>query len=305
VRRLESDVWLNCLIASANSLWKDGVLECWEYLVQELHINPGEGVCMSVLQTAARHGLPDLAADVLRVLKITNVTWQEHHFAPLIEAFCRAGQIKEAFMTVDIMPEDSAPSPSIFTPLLNHVKKDIDTFDSTWALLDEISKETQLHISSLNVVIGAAVALGDLQRAVGAYKSFNDYNVKPDQHTFHLLLEGAVAASHQPLGDRILQDMKDARIPLDQRTYALMVELCLTQDTYEDAFPYLEEMKEAGLKPPASTYIALVKKCAKQGDPRYAVALEEMEEMGHEVAPEFLQKAKDVFMEISTTALEE
>lgn len=259
---------------------------------------------MSVLHTAARHGLPDLAADVLRVLKITNVAWEEQHLAALIEAFCRAGQIKEAFMTVDIMPKDLSPSPATFTAILDHVKKDIDTFDSTWALLDEISQENQLDISSLNVVIGAAVALGDLQRAVGAYKSFNDYNVKPTQHTFHLLLEGTVAAGHQQLGDRILQDMKDAHIPLDQRTYELLIELCLTQGTYEDAFPYLEEMKEAGFRPSASTYIALVKKCAKNGDARYAIALEEMEEMGHKVDPEFLQKAKDVFMEISTMTLE-
>ncbi|KAJ3915441.1 hypothetical protein F5877DRAFT_48606 [Lentinula edodes] len=300
VRRLESDVWVNCLTASASCLWKDGVVQCWEYIVQELNLSPGEGICMGVLHTAARHGLPDIATDVLRVLNLTGVPLQERHFAPLIEAFCRAGQVKEAFMTIDIMQETTPPLPSTLLPILEHVKKNTDTFDSTWALMDEIHQERPLQVSSLNIIIGAAVALGDLQRAVGAYKSFPDYNVKADRNTFHLLLEGAVAARHQPLGARILQDMKEADIALESRTYELMIELAITQDTYEEAFEYLEEMKGAGFKPPATTYKSLVKKCAINGDPRYTIALEEMEEMGYEKDPEFLRKAKDVFSKEST-----
>ncbi|KAJ3992641.1 hypothetical protein F5050DRAFT_1787455 [Lentinula boryana] len=295
VRRLESDVWINCLTASASCLWKDGVIECWKYVVQELNLSPGEGLCMAVLHTAARHGLPDLATDVFRVLRLTGVPLQERHVAPLIEAFCRAGQVKEAFMTVDIMQETIPILPSTLLPILDHVKKNIDTFDSTWALMDEIHKERPLQLSSLNIIVRAAIALGDLQRAVGAYKSFPDYNIKADRDTFHLLLEGTVAARHQALGDRILQDMKEAQIIFDSRTYELMIDLAITQETYEEAFQYLEEMKAAGFKPVASTYKALVNRCALEGDPRYTIALEEMEEMGYEVDSEFLGKAKDAF----------
>ncbi|KAJ4468148.1 hypothetical protein J3R30DRAFT_3559656 [Lentinula aciculospora] len=295
VRRLELDVWVNCLTASVNCLWKDGVLQCWDYVVQELSLSPSEGLCMGVLHTAARHGLPELATDVLRVLKLTGVPLQERHFASLIEAFCKAGQIKEAFMTVDIMQEITPSLPSTLLPILNHVKKTTDTFDSTWALMDEIHQERPLQISSLNIIIRAAVALGDMQRAVGAYKSFPEYNVKADRETFHLLLEGAVAARHQPLGDRILQDMKQANIVFDPQTYELMIELAITQDTYEDAFEHLEVMKAAGFRPSASAYQSLVKKCAINGDPRYTIAMEESEEMGYEFDVEFLRKAKDAF----------
>ncbi|KAJ3749045.1 hypothetical protein DFH05DRAFT_1439569, partial [Lentinula detonsa] len=295
VRRLESDVWINCLTASASCLWKDGVIECWKYVVQELNLSPGEGLCMAVLHTAARHGLPDLATDVFRVLRLTGVPLQERHVAPLIEAFCRAGQVKEAFMTVDIMQETIPILPSTLLPILEYVKKNIDTFDSTWALMDEIHKERPLQLSSLNIIVRAAIALGDLQRAVGAYKSFPDYNIKADRDTFHLLLEGAVAARHQALGDRILQDMKEAQIIFNSRTYELMIDLALTQETYEEAFQYLEEMKAAGFKPVESTYKALVNRCALEGDSRYTIALEEMEEMGYEVYSEFLGKAKYAF----------
>ncbi|KIK67115.1 hypothetical protein GYMLUDRAFT_54959 [Collybiopsis luxurians FD-317 M1] len=300
VRRLESDVWLNCLTAAGGCLWRDGVLECWDYIVQELNLNPGEGLCMSVLHTASRHGLPDLATDVLRVLKLTGVPLQERHFAPLIEAFVNADQIKEAFMAVDIMLESISPLPSTFLPILHKVRKNTDTFDSTWALLDEIHKEKPLNVYSLNILVQAAVALGDLQRAVGAYKSFPDYNVKANRDTFHTLLEGTIGASHQQLGERILQDMREAKITHDAHTYELVIGLCLTQKTYEEAFGYLEEMKTAGFKPGMDTYKELVKKCAINADSRYSIALVEMEEMGYEVTAEFRRKAENAFIAHTT-----
>ncbi|KAJ3827970.1 hypothetical protein F5880DRAFT_1533489 [Lentinula raphanica] len=296
VRRLESDVWINCLTAASSCLWKDGVLQCWDYVVQELNLNPGEGLCVAVLHTAARHGLPGLATDVFRVLKLTGVPLEEHHFAALIEAFCRAGQIKEAFLTVDIMQESVPVLPSTLLPLLEHVGKDIDTFDSTWGLMDEIHKERPLHPSSLNILIRAAVSLGDLQRAVGAYKSFADYGIQGDRETFHRLLQGAISAGHHRLGTRILEDMKKTDIDFDSRTYELLIQLALTQETYEDAFQYLEEMKSAGFKPSMNVYKSLVKKCSRTGDPRYTIACEEMEEMGYKADDDFIRSAKNAFL---------
>ncbi|KAF5389447.1 hypothetical protein D9757_004288 [Collybiopsis confluens] len=297
VRRLESDVWLHCLSAAASCLWKDGVLECWEYVVQELNLNPSEGLCMSVLHTASRHGLPDLATDVLRVLKLTGVPFQDRHFSPLIEAFVNANQIKEAFMAVDVMLESIPPHPPALLPIFDKVRKDAEAFDSAWALLDHVHEERPLNILSLNVLVKAAVALRDLQRAIGAYRSFSDYNIKADRDTFHTLLEGTITAHHQQLGDRILREMKDAEISFDTRTYELLIELSLTQKTYEEAFGYLEEMKAAGFVPSMEVYKMLVKKCAQNGDSRYNLALEEMDEMGYEVTAELRQKAKDAYLE--------
>jgi hypothetical protein len=59
--------------------------------------------CMSVLQvnTAACHGSPDLATDVLRVLKLSGIEWKEYHFTALIKAFCHnSNQLKEALITL-------------------------------------------------------------------------------------------------------------------------------------------------------------------------------------------------------------
>ncbi|KAK7035504.1 hypothetical protein VNI00_011797 [Paramarasmius palmivorus] len=298
LRTLDSAIWLNCLRASAAALWREGVIKSWEIVVQELQLNPDEGICIGVLNTAARTGSPDLATDALRVLKASNVPWQEYHFAPLVEAFCRAGQLKEAFIALEIMQSNNVNVlPSTSSPIVDLIKKDEDTFDATWSIVDEIHKGKPLHISVLNIMLRAANALGDLQRAVGAYKSASEYNLKPDLETFNLLLEGSVGVSHRPIGDLVLADMKKASIAPDQTTYELMIKLCLTQGTYEDAFFYLEEEKGAGYTPSQSIYTALVEKCASNSDARYRLAMEEMKEMKYEPSFGWLSDVRKSFLE--------
>jgi len=248
-----------------------------------------------VLHTAARHGLPDLATDALRVLKLLGATWQEHHFAPLIEAFCRANNLKDALVTLDIMrSNDIEPLTQTALPILNAISRDVDVVDTTWAVIDEMHKEKKrIDVSALNVIVQASVILGDLQRAVGTYKSYSDYGVKPNLDTFNFLLEGCISSSHRELGDLLLVEMKEEKIKPDRDTYKNMILLCLTQDTYEDAFFYLEEMKAGNQVPPLRVYEALVRKCASVGDSRCHIAIAEIEGCGYEVDPRLLYEVKN------------
>jgi len=270
----------------------DGVLHCWKFAVQDLNLTPDEGLCVSVLHTAARHGLPDLATDVLRVLKLIGVPWEENHFAPLIEAFCRANQVKEALLTLDIMRTNEVePTTETAYPLLEMVKKATDSIDSVWAIIDELHKEgKRVDVSALNVLIQASVMLGDPQRAMGAYKSFSEYGVTPDLSTFNILIQGCVSAGHRELGGLLLSDMKAAKIKPDRETYQQYIYLCLTQDSYEDAFFYLEEMKAVGHIPPSSVYAAIIRKCLSAGDTRSTVAAEEMRETGYAIPLELMRE---------------
>lgn len=251
--------------------------------VNDLDIVPNEGVCMSVLNAAARHGVPDLATDVLRVLKLLGVVWEEYHFAALIEAFCRNNQLKEALITLHIMrTNEILPLPGTLVPILDCVKADVESLDSAWAIVDEIHEtKSGVDIDALKVIIHASVLLGDLQRAVGVYKSFCDYGLEPDVIIFNLLLDGCIAAQHRQLGDLLLADMKEIKVQPNQETYERMIRLCLTQEVYEDAFYYLEEMKAAKFVPPQTVYEALVLKCHSMNDTRMDIALEEMRECGY------------------------
>ncbi|PFH51122.1 hypothetical protein AMATHDRAFT_175667 [Amanita thiersii Skay4041] len=284
-QHLDHSTWLACLSASAMECYAEGVLHCWKVVVEDQNLTPDQGVCVSVLNTAARHGLPDLATEALRMLKAAGETWEEYHFAAVIEAFCRNSQIKEAMITLDIMRTHGTPATLETTiPILNAMSISIDVFDRSWGIIEEIQKEgKRIDLAALNVLIQASIRLGDLQRAVGTYKSFGEYQATPDIFTFNALLDGCISTNHRQLGDVLLNDMKAAKVQPNEDTYEKMILLCLTQNTYEDAFFYLEEMKVSGYKPYVRIYAALIRKCIVNDDPRYQIAVEEMAEQGYEM----------------------
>jgi len=301
-RSLDDTVWMTCLASSAQNRYVclfqsfvdpshsyvlqklDGVQTCWSHVTEKLNVAPPEGICLSVLHTAARYGEPDLVTDVLRVLKLTDVSWEEHHFAALIEAFCRKNQLKEALVTLHIMRTNGIePGEGTASNIVDTIK-DVDSLDSAWETIDEIhSSGGGLGTDALNVVIKASILLGDLQRAVGIYKAFSDYGLIPDVATFNLLLDGCTAARHRQLGDILLEDMKQTGLIPDDRTYEKMITLCLTQEFYEDAFYYLEEMKAAKYVPPRTVYEAILGKCKVAGDSRADIVVDEMKECGYDL----------------------
>ena len=251
-----------------------------------MHLLPDEGCCVLVLHTAARYGLSGLALEVIDALKSINIVWREHHIAPVIEAMCYHKEIKEAFMMFDFMRKNSIEHTlAAAFPVLEVIKKDADTVDEAWGHLEALREEGHaVDITAFNIVVQAAVAIQDLQRAIGTYKAAAQLGVKPDIDTFNILLQACIDARHRDLGDRLLSDMKDAGIRPDTTTYERMVRLCLTQSTYEDAFFYLEEMKSLAMVPPLIVYDAIIRKLVSVGDTRYTIALEELKECGYEVS---------------------
>ena len=188
----------------------DVVTECWTKVTSGLNLLPDEGVCVDVLHAAGQHGL---ASDVLRVLKVTGVSRQENHLAALIDAFCHAGQIKDAFLTLSSMRSaDLVPIATSTSSIFDIISKEVDALDSALSIVEGITKEGhQIDVAVLDAIIKAAVALGDQQHAMGIYKMFAEYNAKPTLETFNTLLSGCIAAGHRELGDRILADMKQFR----------------------------------------------------------------------------------------------
>ena len=296
-RRIDASIWLECLYSSAQNLYVrqsaflstkthafpqlDGVNYTW-HLVKELGITPNEGICLAVINTAARHGAPELAADVLQSLKELSVRWQDHHFDAVIEAFCRNNQLKEALVTLKIMVDNEVrPSPGVLSTISRISLQDSESIDRAWDTLETLKQEGNFLPLHLNLLINASIELKDLQRAMGIYKSFDDYSVVPTLAIFHSLFDGCIAAHHRQLGDLLLGDMKKYGLEPNAVTFATLIQLCLTQDAYEDAFFYLEEMKASGRTPPRPIYVNLVYKCWSVNDPRVEMVLDEMKECGY------------------------
>ncbi|KAI0072660.1 hypothetical protein K474DRAFT_1667556 [Panus rudis PR-1116 ss-1] len=286
VRRLEGYIWMDILIASTELFYAEGVVRCWQKAVKELNITPDEGCIVGVLNTAGVHGLAALATDALETLKLSGVDLEEHHFAPVLDAMANSKNIEGGFTILDLMHQHNVQPTSHTATSLSNTLTSTDAIDSAWSVLDQMKadgKSVGLH--ALNVLVRAAINVNDLQRAVGIYQAFPDFNVTPTVDTYNLLLVGCILGKNHALGDRLLSQMREAGINPTSVTYERLITLCLTQPTYEDAFFYLEEMKAAGFKPPVIVYESIIRKCVSVGDTRYNLAVEELLEQGYEMKP--------------------
>ncbi|TFK53684.1 hypothetical protein OE88DRAFT_1711564 [Heliocybe sulcata] len=288
VRSLNVSTWVKCLISSADQLYAEGVSQCWEKLVDHLNLQPDEGLCIAVLHTAGRHGLPRLATSVISALKANNIDLREYHFAPLIQALCGEGLLEEAVLSINMMYEDGIePTLQTVGPFMEWVHTNHDGIDRLWAVLDTVrSQNTPVHVMVINALIKASVDMGELQRAIGIFGALPQLDISPDLTTFEELLAGCVLLRHRELCNRLLDHMQQLQIKPRARTYQLLIELYLTQDTYEDAFFYLEEMKGQGMIPPVEVYNAIIRKCMQNGDTRHKIAVEDMRECGYTVSQE-------------------
>ncbi|KAK4688370.1 TRIAP1/MDM35 family protein, partial [Tremellales sp. Uapishka_1] len=281
--RVNASSWVEILAASADSQFLEGVEEAWAKVIDQKEYTPDEGMILAVLGVAGRWGRPDLASKALEYLTLLSVRPQEHHLAPLLEAFCRAGQVPDAIQVLSYI-RSSGITPSMVTvqPIVVILSQDVQVLDQAFYALEDMHKAgTPLDITALNALIEASANLSDLQRARATQTAASDLGLIPDVDTFNLVLSACIAARHRPLGDTILSEMASNSINPNATTYERMILLCATQPTYEDAFYYLEKMKAEGFKPTYAAYEALIRKCAAVQDTRWNLVGEEMESVGH------------------------
>ena len=94
-------------------------------------------------------------------------------------------------------------------------------------MLNQLHEEGKaIDITTINIFILATFFFGDIQHAIGKYKSIPDYGIKPT---------GCIAVGRQDLGDHLLGEMKEVAIEPDSRVCERLIILCPPQTTYEDA----------------------------------------------------------------------
>jgi pentatricopeptide repeat protein len=246
------------------------------------------GLCLRVLSVAAKHAHPALAVSVFDELAKISVTWDERHFLPLIDAYVRAGDIRQAFIVLNIMRERSATPPTIrsIQTLIQALTKDTKALDTAYFILEDIAKQEGqvVDLVAFNSLLQACVGLQDASRAVATYREFEKFGVTPDLETYNILLRAVKQVAHIDLMMAILQDMKAAGLSPNEETFTNVILTCVLSPPpqHETAFPYLEEMKAHGYVPSAGVYKAFIKKCIFANDDRAYALLDEMRNMGHE-----------------------
>ncbi|KAG8689687.1 hypothetical protein FRC11_001246 [Ceratobasidium sp. 423] len=276
-------VWMEVLMSGAAVMNPSVVQRAWNS-IRRTGCPPTEPLCVEILNTASRHGLPELAQTVLSYLKETGHMIHEHHLAPLVGSYAAAGQLREAYLALDLFKDYGAEIlPESSSALVEVIDKSISTLDNAWDVLSQLPRP--VTIEAVNATLQAATNLSDMQRAIGIYKELSDLEVSPTATTFDILLGGCLSISHAELGERLYQDMRSRGIKPTLQTYSRLILLSLTQETYESAFTRLEEIKEKRMIPPQRVYEALVRRCVEESDPRAELALEDMEICGYRVSP--------------------
>jgi hypothetical protein len=248
-----------------------------------------EGLCLQVLSVAGRHGEPALATSVFEALSNLGVTYREHHFLPLIEAYVFAGDIRQAFIVLSIMRESSLTPPQISTLgfLVSAISSSINNLDTAFfALQDLVLKEgRRIDITAFNALLQGCILLQDASRAISTYREAEPLKVTPNLETFNILLHAAQIVGHTELAMYILSDLKAAQITPNEDTYGriIITYLAVPGPEYDQAFMYLEEMKKAGYIPSSGIYATFVKKCVYHNDDRAWTVLEEMERCGYRI----------------------
>jgi pentatricopeptide repeat protein len=289
---ISANIWHFMLDACSSAFHFAGTRYVWQKRVETSYINPSDGICINVLNTAARHKDSSLATDVIRVLAARSTRLEYHHYEALLEAYVGSDDLKTAFRVLCIMKRarlepDEGSTRSLYVYLCGHPSRPNQAYE----IVKSLHEDGQVvPTAAFNVILEASSTLGALDTAVAHYKTLHLLCADgPTTGTFNALLQGchkvseSTQRSNKDLAMFLASEMAALGIRPDSLTYDRFILVCLQEPDYEDAFRYLAEMKSMGAgkwRPRQGTYNALVRRAAASGDDRVDGLLQEMEAHG-------------------------
>ena len=255
----------------------------WRHRVEKLYLNPPDGVCFNVLNTAVRHGDGHLAADVIRILGNRGAHLELQHHEALADAYVAGSDVKTA-LAVHCMTEDAGFQllEASMSLMFQRLGQDPVMLEQAVVALSELRREGHsIPTASVNCVIHASVQQGRVRQGIQVYKSLHELcPAGPNTATFNILLQACVGVRQRELGRFLFAEMSESKVQANALTYDNMIRLCLTEDDRDDAFGYLEDLKRRRLRPRASTSLLLLRNCVEGRDRRAWDLLTEMEAAG-------------------------
>ena len=289
-------MWNSVLDKAGAALHYDLITFVWNRRVKYGYLNPSTGICLAVLNAAARNGDAELATDVFRVLGERDTVFTNDHYEMLIEAYANAEDLRSAFAVLGVMRDVQVkPDANSVRPIVMYMQKGAERPRQGFEILKRTRDDDPgkpVPVAAMNACIEGALFHGDLELAIEFYKAMHvvwgggssssnsNSNGGVDTSTFNVLIKGCAAAARKDLAMSLVDEMVARRVKPDQLTYDRLVLVCLGADDYEDAVRYYREMREQGFLPRNGTLVALVKTLAKAGDERTEALLEEIEKMG-------------------------
>jgi pentatricopeptide repeat protein len=276
-------MWTFILDKAGELLHYDLISHVWKRKVKDGYLNPSSGICLNVLNAAARKADTDLAIDVFRVLGERNAFLDHQHYEMLIEAYMNAGDLTNALTILYVMQESYVfPDENTIRPIVMYMQQDSARPQQGFEILRTAQKmRKKIPAAAMNACIEGALGHGNLDLAIEFYKTMHVICIHgADTATFNLLLKGCYAAARKDLAMSLAQEMVSMKVRPDSLSYDRILLVCLRVDDYEDAMRYYDEMRGQNFTPRKGTLVTLVKTLAKAGDPRTAKVLDDIEKMG-------------------------
>lgn len=276
-------MWTFILDKAGEQLHYDLISHVWKRRVKDGFLNPSSGICLNVLNAAARKADTDLAIDVFRVLEERNASLDHQHYEMLIEAYMNASDLTNALTILYVMQESYVfPDENTIRPIVMYMQQDPARPRHGFEILRTAQKmRKKIPATAMNACIESALGHNNLDLAIEFYKTMHVICVHgADTATFNLLLKGCYAAARKDLAMSLAQEMVSMKVRPNYLSYDRILLVCLRVDDYDDAIRYYDEMRGQGFTPRKGTLVTLVKKLAKAGDPRTAQVLDDIEKMG-------------------------
>jgi hypothetical protein len=241
-----------------------------------------------------RAGQYQLANEVIAALRTGHHRLQEYHIAPVVEAFCKAGQVQEAVEAVCMAVNEKIeplrttcePLSSLLTESYKNVDLAVDKLRRICARGESTSKP--VHVNLANAILRACVARRELSRAVELYRRvFPELGVEPNADTLNALLEGCISTMDDAMALKLVTEMTGGGGPRPLRpnleTHELMIMLPAKTEPrrFDIALARLKRLDSLDLVASRNLYVRLAFAMAAAGDRRAVDVLEEMVAKGH------------------------
>ncbi|KAJ1721349.1 hypothetical protein LPJ53_004128 [Coemansia erecta] len=263
---------------------------------------PVEEDCLAGLRLAARSGDHGLAQSIVGHLRARGFPLRDFYVEALVLALARAGLWARAFevlaearaagacrsansvrglarLLADTRASDSAAAA---TAADADAAAAAELGDRAFAALQQTPASLAADSVTLDALVSGIASAGHPAEALSRLQSwYDELSQRRTLSSYTGVLRACIYPSNQRVAEQLLRLMLDADgLEPSADVLEMMVRVSLGQFNYEDAFVYLDAIKAAGRAPQWATYAALARRCAVAGDPRAAVALREMRELG-------------------------
>ncbi|MCJ1405866.1 hypothetical protein MMC11_009096 [Xylographa trunciseda] len=286
---LSATLWYYMLDTASRAYHYETTLWVWRKRVEPGYLNPSSGICINVLNTAARHGDFRLASDVFRILGNRTNALQAYHYEALFESYLAADNLRPSLSVLTLMAASNvAPTEATTRPLYLYLRASAELPTQALKMLRGLREAGKLVPTvAINAIIEAFIHQNDLTSAVEAYKTLHTVCLSgPTTATFNAIFRGCSKAGRKDLAMFMASEMLALKVQPDALSYDRLILVCIDGtgvNDLDDGWRYFVEMKGKGWWPRKGTLIAMARRCCERGDERVWELVEEMDGMGMDV----------------------